>query len=572
MNAPNQSRSHYDEFPGCCLKPVINLLSWLVIYLLVRAVVDLGYWTFAVIPAIGAGLFLIQDAKFLFGAFANGSTEKVPPRRRVRITAVIFVLALTLTGCAIFTKGDLLCCLGASSLWLAYVHVQQKTWQSNGQTENFMYRLVHASEELLIITSVSLLGYWLFARHMSRLPADQDTVEHIKAIEKTILCVHEKFEKAELSKLHMLILTGVLFILRFVEIRYFPKREHVSRVNKIVKGGFKWFSRIGIIALVPASFTFLATGPSAAPFQSLEARVKSLKKEYGYLRGAIAAKLVTTVEWRLIEKSWEELSPDDQSTLRLAASLSSQEQDTLSKIKYAENRKKRREELLTEWSRSVGTYRWTSTARDVADAATSNDVSDSEILNSRRVDIVSRIPGLSTEDGPSKLKNEMGDELFKSVTAYVQDSIRPRYGNVELTAFLSGYPILKEFLDPVVDAMKETFLPQIKERANAVAQAILKDPYRTFNESILVGSTLLYESASMHVVRADIGIHASEQIQSQRAELTNLETNLGLLILPQKPEDFEDEYSHPDLRWKDKRYVAEPTDDRETPIETHPVE
>lgn len=347
----------------------------------------------------------------------------------------------------------------------------------------------------------------------------------------------------------MLILTVVLFVLRIAEIRYFPKHDRISHVNKIVKGGLKWFSRIGIIALVPASFTFLATEPSAVPFQSLETRVKSLEEQYGYLRGEIAAELIEDVEWQIIAKSWDDLSPTDKSTLKLAASLSLQELDTFSKIEYAETRRRTGHEPTTDWTRYLDKGTRTYAARLVA-LASSGDVNESDIEHVSSADISLLRNATSPQAVPAKLKNEMGDDLFKSVAAYVQDSIISRHGDAQLASFLTGYPLLKEFLDPVVDAMTDTFLPQIKDKANAIARSLLKTDPSFSNEFIGAEISRLYVQSIVRVTRKDIQAHADEQIQAERTQLNNLQSNLLVLVLPQSLDDFDKEYKDPSLRKK----------------------
>src|ERR1035441_10270005 len=114
MTSPHQSRPPDDlSLTGCCLMSIVYPLCAVVIWLFLKAVFGLGYWNFAVIPSILALLMLIPNAKFLLRAFTTVSTERVPVERRELLSVSMLLLALTLTGCAIGTKGDLSFCVVA---------------------------------------------------------------------------------------------------------------------------------------------------------------------------------------------------------------------------------------------------------------------------------------------------------------------------------------------------------------------------------------------------------------------------------------------------------------------------
>lgn len=115
---------------------IIYPLSAVAIWLFLKAVFGLGYWNLAVIPVLLSLFMLIPNAKYLFAAFTTVSAERVPVERRESLSVSTLLFALTLTGGAAGTKGDLSFCVIASSLWFAYFHIQQKTLEAAKDTEH----------------------------------------------------------------------------------------------------------------------------------------------------------------------------------------------------------------------------------------------------------------------------------------------------------------------------------------------------------------------------------------------------------------------------------------------------
>lgn len=440
----------------------------------VELITKVRFWLFAAVP-VACGLFIIaKEIRAVPSAFISSSADRLSVARRWRITRAIFVIALALSGCAIAMRGSVPFSAAAAVALLTYSHVQRKTWESEGTTETFFYHLAKASQEVLLIVSIGLIGYEIFCYRISRLPTDMSTLAQLREWEKKISDVHELAEHLHPSEGRTLILMLALYVARFIELHYFSTSRSMQTLGKIAKVSFKWLSRIALVTLVPASFTFLATTQTVAPFTSLESHVRNMKTEYQYLQGELAEKVAESVEWRLILNRWNVMSASERELLRQGAELRIQQMEILEKCRYALHRHDNPDMSLREQIKDSEKLHQSDTARMI-EATASENISDTELWDANEHDIQRLAVKWEHDPKHDNAKNEMGDDLFDAVSEYVKKTISTYSGDHEsiASAFLASYPLLKNFLDPVKDAMKETFLPGLKTKVAEISRYAL---------------------------------------------------------------------------------------------------
>ena len=501
----------------------------------------LGWWNAAILPGLPSLFYLFYKRKLLRMAFSSRQQEALSINDRAYLCLALFVIMLGCAVTAIGTRGDIFACLLASTATLLYTQAQCRYWESQQKTEHFLYHLLKASTAMLVIVSASLLAYAVFVARVQIL-SSAAPLEQIRGWEERIANAHEYVEKHTPSSGVILAVMAALYLARFLEIRYWPASHIASWAGTGARFANTWITRIGLAFLVPASFTLLATGEQeSGPRATLQASIRDMQHEYDELRSETVAAMAYQAEWGLVESQWSHTPEEQRKLLGESVRLDKKSSDLQEAIQSAKAEKEPEKEGA-EAEASEGSIKLPASALENAtekplDAALPPDsVAESALENLSPRDlhkqlVVAQRASNDAKDGNARLKNEMGDDLFDSVKDFVSEQVRlPHSTSVALSALTSSYPILKEFLDPVQDAIKETFLPSIRSAASATIRNALNAHGRPFTDFLKPASLTLANAAIAKlkppqvsaIDEAEIIVQEQTRVNSQQAELVSL--------------------------------------------------
>jgi len=482
------------DFLGSIASLVVLFLAYIVISLL-------GWWLLVIIPILYCAGFFVWKRKILRAVFSSSENNAVTAQDRSQVRFHFLLLALVFSGLAIALEGSVYACFAASLFWLLTAHLTKAQMDAAKSTKRFVYHLAKASLELLAILTTTLAAYSVFAWRVSALPIDTATLFQIRSWEGTIARVHTFIEAVNLSKLQTIGLIAVLYAGRILEIQYGHGTKAVSYAWGITQLALKWADRIALVAVIAASFTFLATRSDGPP-APLEARLKEMVKDYSQFRSEGQRALAAETKRQLCQRTWNEMPPPLRRALLQTKSIEKEKSGLLDEIRWADSQyhldgtqsAATEQEYAAELEKEPDQAEQTpenydaeehdvdfATAGDLRGAAADASQARSEVLK-ESVDA----------------KGEMGEELAKDVQGFIVDSDRLA-DNVGVLKMLTGkYPLLGEFLGTFNDAFNDYIYDRLKPSVKRLIRDKLKAPSQPLLAEIKKASTELAQSAPIH--------------------------------------------------------------------------
>lgn len=461
-----------------------DLVGLTVLSLLFLLLTQLRWWTLAVVPALYCAFFLFKKRASFPAAFSP--THAGAPRDAVLICWHVFILALVLTGVAIARRGSVYASFAASWFWLVTLLLVRARMEAANLTKRFAYYLVKGSIEFLIILTATLAAYSIYAWRISRLPLNTATLLQLRSWEKSIEEVHDRLETWNPSKPWTVLIIAVLFAVRVLAIRWGHGRKAVSRAWAVSQFGLRWMHRLALVAAIAASFTFLATRADGPP-APLQAQLKTMHKDYSELRSQAENVLAMETKRQLVNRAWSEMPQPLRDVLHKAESIEEEKVDLLKEMRWADSRygltgtpsAAKAQEYAAQLERRAEPEQPPAVTLEQkdhgADSATANELNDA----------VARISRASSEVAkePADAKEEMGEELAKSVQAFVTEpgglihlakkAGLPTEGAAKLGQLSSSNPLLSGVLDTVNDAFNDYFYDRLQAGIDALTRTVL---------------------------------------------------------------------------------------------------
>jgi len=463
------------------LEDLVGLTALSLLFLLLT---QLRWWTLAVVPTLYCAFFLFKKRASFPAVFSP--TPAGGPRDAVLICRHVFILALVFTGVAIAMRGSVYACFVASGFWLATLLLVRTQMEAANLTKRFAYYLVKGSIEFLIILTVTLAAYSIYAWRISRLPLNTATLLQLRSWEKSIEEVHDRLETWNPSKLWTMLIIAVLFAARVLAIRWGHGKKAVSQAWAVSQFGLRWMNRLALVAAIAASFTFLATRADGPP-APLQAQLKTMDKDYSELRSQTEKVLAMETKRQLVNRAWSEMPQPLRDVLHGAESIEEEKVDLLKEMRWAESRyglagtpsAAKAQVYAAQLERRAEPERAPAVTLEQkdhgADSATANDLNDAAARISRANSEVAK--------EPADAKEEMGEELAKSVQAFVTEPGGlihlakkvglPTEGAAKLGQLASSNPLLRGVLDMLNDALNDYFYDRLQAGVDALTRTML---------------------------------------------------------------------------------------------------